>query len=220
MPVQSNLFTSDLNARDRLNKALESDPDHIVPGAVGDHVAKIQTALSLLGTVAINSNEVDQKLYGPTTANAVEAFKASCKPPLLNFKNSLDNITGKKTTRELDRQMQEFEKNNPSPPAPASPAGTADVQVGPLGPRAQIVTSYYQNCARETVGPARVITAGLRSYTTFEGLIDLLHSRSGLQQVVVNHGNSTDGLLVRWCHEATDVKTGAMIGFFAKGPTQ
>src|SRR5271169_1682823 len=129
MPVQSKLFTSDPQVRDRLNKALVSDPDHIVPGAVGDHVSKIQTALSILGKVAINSNEVDQELYGPTTADAVQAFKASCKPPLLNFKNSLDNITGKKTTRELDRQMQEFEKNNPAPPAPPPPAGTADVQI-------------------------------------------------------------------------------------------
>jgi hypothetical protein len=216
MPVDSKLFTSDPNVRDRLNKALESDPDHIVPGSSGDHVAKIQVALSRLGKVQINQDEIDQKFYGATTSKAVEAFKSGCKPPLLNFKNQIDSIVGKKTTRELDRQMKDFENHNPPPPPPVPPAGVADVQVGPLGPRANLVTSYYQNCGLETIGPARVTTAGLRTYTTFEGLIDLLLTRAGLQQVIVNHGNPNEGLLAPWCRETTSRDTAGNIEFFSK----
>jgi hypothetical protein len=216
MPVECKLFTSDAGVRNRLNRALESDPDHIVPGDKGDHVAKIQIALSLLGKVSIDDSEIKEKRYGKTTATAVKDFKARCSPPLLNYQNALDDITGKKTTRELDRQMKEFERGNPVPPTPPSPAGPADVQIGPLGPRGQIVTSYYQNCAYETIGPARLITTGLRSYSTFEGLLDLLITRTGLHHVIVNHGGPTDGLLVPWCAETTFRATGDVIKFFTK----
>src|SRR5512143_1416074 len=37
--------------------------------------------------------------------------------------NQLDNIVGKKTTRELDRQMRDFESNNPPVPPPTPLAG-------------------------------------------------------------------------------------------------
>jgi peptidoglycan hydrolase-like protein with peptidoglycan-binding domain len=114
MPVQLMLFTSDPSVRDRLNQVLENDAAHIRPGSSGEYVAKIQRALSLLGAT-IDDNEVGQKQYGPSTASAVLAFKANCTPPLLNYANRLDNITGKKTTLELDRQIAEMEKDHPLP---------------------------------------------------------------------------------------------------------
>lgn len=216
MPVQSKLFTSDPKVRDRLNKALVSDPDHILPLSAGDHVAKIQIALSRLGTVKIDQKEIDQKSYGDTTADAVATFKANCKPPLLNFKNQIDNIVGRKTTLELDQQMIAFEKGNPPLPLPLPSTGVAEVQAGPLGPRSHLVTGYYQNCGLETIGPARVSTRDLRSYTTFEGMIDLLLTRTEIQQVIVNHGNPTEGLLAPWCAETKSKDTAGNIEFFSK----
>jgi hypothetical protein len=207
----------DMPMESQLNRALTSDPDHIIPGATGDHVATIQIALSLLGAVVINQIERDKKTYGVSTAAAVKAFKANCSPPLLNFKNEIDDITGKKTTQELDRRMKVFEKDSPVPPSPAPlAAGVGDVQIGPVGPRREVIDSYYNNCGLETIGPARIGTAGLRSYSTFEGLIDLLLFRTGFHQVIVNHGGTPEGLLVRWCMETNIFKTGETIDFFTK----
>ncbi len=214
--VESKLFTSNPQVRDRLNKALRSDPDHITPGSSGDHVAAIQKALSLLGKVRIADSEIERKFYGPTTAAAVAAFKRNCTPPLLNYANQIDEIVGKKTTFELDRQMKAFEKNNPSVDPVVPTGGSAEIQVGPLGPRGQIVTTYYRDCGLETVGPARVNTSGLATYRTFEGLLDLLLTRSALQQVVVNHGNPEKGLIVRWCAESSVDDTQSNIPLFSK----
>src|SRR6266496_615088 len=216
MTVESKLFTSNPQVRERLNKALRSDPDHILPNSSGDHVAAIQKALSLLGRVKIADSELERKFYGPSTANAVAAFKRSCTPPLLNYKNEIDDIAGKKTTQELDRQMKEFEKTNPSVDPVAPSGGSAEIQVGPLGPRGQIVTSYYRNCGLETIGPARVTTSGLSNYRTFEGLMDLLLARSALQQVIVNHGNPEKGLIVPWCAESRVDDTQSNIPLFSK----
>lgn len=216
MPVESKLFTSNPSVSTRLNKALVSDPDHVVPGASGEHVAKIQVALSILGKLAIDQSDRDRKFYGSSTADAVLAFKGACRPPLLNHLNRLDDIVGKKTTRELDRQMAEFERRNPPVPPPAPVVGSGDVQIGPLGTRATIVADYYRHCGLETLGPGRIRTVGLRSYTTFEGLMDLLLTRAGPHQVIVNHGSPTEGLIVPWCRETRNSNTRDNIGFFAK----
>jgi hypothetical protein len=214
--VESRLFTRNPGARNRLNQALVSDADPIVPGSAGDHVSRIQAALSVLGRRRIDGGEIDQKLYGGSTATAVVEFKGSCQPPVLNPQNEVDDIVERKTTQELDRKMKDVEKDNPPIPPPAPITGAANVQTGPLGPRGQIVTSYYQLCGLETIGPARIRTSDLRSYTTFEGLIDLLLTRSGQQQVIVNHGNPTEGLLVRWCRESSVSNTANSMGFFSK----
>jgi hypothetical protein len=212
----SRLFTRDPRARDRLSRTLTGDADRIGPGSSGEHVTKIQAALSVLGKRQVSRNEGDQKFYGPSTGNAVADFKSNARPLLLNERNESDDIVDGKTTVELDRQMTAFEKDNPPIPPPPPVAGTANVQTGPLGPRGQIVTSYYQLCGLETIGPARIVTSDLRSYTTFEGLIDLLLTRAGQQQVIVNHGNPASGVLVPWCRESSETNTAQNIAFFSK----
>jgi hypothetical protein len=112
--------------------------------------------------------------------------------------------------------MRDFERNNPPVPPPSPAAGIADVQIGPLGSNAHVVTNYYRNCGLETIGPARISTGGLQSYTTFEGLIDLLLTRTGQQQVIVNHGSPMEGLIVPWCPETKTANTRSNIVFFSK----
>lgn len=63
MALQSQLFRGD----PKLEAAGVSDPAHIVPGAKGEHVRRIQQALIQLGGAAIAPDGV----YGPATAAAV-----------------------------------------------------------------------------------------------------------------------------------------------------
>src|SRR3954463_9380189 len=67
MALQSQLFRND----PKLEAAAVSDPAHIVPGARGEHVRKIQLALIQLDRAAIAADGV----YGPATAAAVLAYK-------------------------------------------------------------------------------------------------------------------------------------------------
>src|SRR5258707_668200 len=101
MGLQSKLFAGDA----KLEAAAVSDPAHIVPGAQGPHVAKIQEALIQLDGAAIAADGV----YGRETAQAVAAFKTNHKPPILNFAGQIDNIVGKKTIAFLDEGMRHRE---------------------------------------------------------------------------------------------------------------
>src|SRR6185503_8119277 len=71
MSLQSKLFRGD----PKLEACLVKDPDHITAGAVGEHVAKIQSALSQIENAHIQQNELAGKTYGSSTAAAVLAFK-------------------------------------------------------------------------------------------------------------------------------------------------
>src|SRR5262245_56804188 len=71
MSLQSQSFRGD----PKLEAAAVSHPAHIVPGAVGEDVAKIQQALILLDGADIDSGELASKRYGPSTANAVLSYK-------------------------------------------------------------------------------------------------------------------------------------------------
>lgn len=99
MALQSQLFSGD----SKLEDAAVSDPAHIVQGARGDHVRKIQQALLQLD----QANLVLDGIYGPATAAAVAAFKK--KRNILNTQGKIDNIVGKKTTKALDDEMHKLE---------------------------------------------------------------------------------------------------------------
>jgi len=71
MALQSKLFRGD----PKLEAAAKSNPAHILPGASGPHVGKIQTALIQLDGAVISSHELQNPVYGPSTANAVLAYK-------------------------------------------------------------------------------------------------------------------------------------------------
>jgi hypothetical protein len=69
--LRSKLFHGD----PRLEAAAVSDPAHVLPGASGPHVGKIQLALILLDAAVIADSELDSLTYGDSTARAVLAYK-------------------------------------------------------------------------------------------------------------------------------------------------
>ena len=71
MGLKSQLFAGD----PKLEAAAVSDPAHILPGAAGPHVHKIQAALRLLDVADIVDDELRRTFYGPSTADAVLAYK-------------------------------------------------------------------------------------------------------------------------------------------------
>lgn len=105
MALSSRFFRGD----GKLEACLVSDPAHVTPGATGEHVGKIQTALQLLNGSKIDSGELAAKQYGASTAAAVLAYKQ--KRHIINFtyQRQADNIVGKMTIAALDKGMLQFE---------------------------------------------------------------------------------------------------------------
>jgi hypothetical protein len=89
--------------------------------------------------------------------------------------------------------------------------GTAGVQIGPVGPRGEIVAEYYNKCGLETIGPGQISTTCLRQFSTLEELIDLLQARPEVHQVIVNHGNPPGGLLLPVARETNYRDTGQIM---------
>lgn len=111
MPLESRLF--------RENQALQacqvSDMAHIVPGAAGDHVSKIQTALKMVNGAQIAAHEIAAKQYGPSTAAAVLAYKKARKIINFSYQTQADNITGRMTITALDKEVKAKEGPQPGP---------------------------------------------------------------------------------------------------------
>lgn len=98
-----------------LQACLVNDKDHVVPGASGPHVAKIQSALLLLDkSLNLPVDELRAKRYGPSTADAVLAFKRKRRIINLAYQTSPDNIVGKMTIAQLDSELETHEQR-PSP---------------------------------------------------------------------------------------------------------
>src|SRR5947208_3004448 len=108
MALQSKLFRGDA----KLEAALVSDSAHIVQGAIGSHVGKIQQALNELDGAGLNPDEN----YGPATASAVLAYKQKRNIINRSYETRADNIVGKMTMAALDAEMLEKErKTGPGP---------------------------------------------------------------------------------------------------------
>lgn len=105
MALRSQFFHGD----PRLEAAAVSDSAHIVSGATGNHVRKIQQALIELDGAKI---AIDGK-FGPATASAVLAFKR--KRGIINrtYQTSPDDIVGKITIAALDAEMLAKERDVP-----------------------------------------------------------------------------------------------------------
>jgi len=101
MGLQSKLFKGD----SQLEACLLKDAAHVTPGAVGKHVAKIQTALAALDDAIISTAEIAAMRYGTTTTNAVLAYKQRRKIINYSYENQVDNIVGKMTIASLDGEM-------------------------------------------------------------------------------------------------------------------
>src|SRR5215467_9669172 len=99
MPLQSQLFRGD----PKLEAAAVSDPAHIMHGASGAHVYKIQSALILLDGAAISADEMQATVYGDSTACAVLAYKQKRNIINRSYQTRADNTVGKMTMASLDR---------------------------------------------------------------------------------------------------------------------
>src|SRR5947209_12805128 len=88
MSLRSELFRGD----PKLEAAAVSAPAHITPGSVGDHVRKIQQALLQLDRAAIAHDEVAGGSYGPSTADAVLAYKKKRGIVNRSYQTQADNI--------------------------------------------------------------------------------------------------------------------------------
>ena len=104
MSLQSQLFRGD----SKLEAAAVSDSAHIVPGAKGEHVRKIQSALIQLDRAPITADGD----YGPKTAAAVLSYKQKRNIVNRSYQTKADNIVGKMTIDRLDKEMLAAEQSN------------------------------------------------------------------------------------------------------------
>jgi hypothetical protein len=109
MALQSKLYRGD----PRLEACLIHDHAHVTPGAAGEHVWKIQTALILLDDLPIDRRELAAKTYGPSTAAAVLAFKRKRNIVNRSYQTQADNIVGKMTIAALDEEICQWEQQTP-----------------------------------------------------------------------------------------------------------
>jgi peptidoglycan hydrolase-like protein with peptidoglycan-binding domain len=111
MPLKSDLFTTDLTVRSRLQQCQDNDSFQIRQGETGDHISAIQTALFLLlPNLRLPDAELGDPVtkrgrYGPLTAAAVEKYKRTHKPSILNVAGVIDRIVDKKTITYLDSEL-------------------------------------------------------------------------------------------------------------------
>jgi hypothetical protein len=101
MALRSHLFAGDT----KLEAAAQSHPAHIVKGAVGPHVAKIQGALFALDGVEVAESERRSQTYGPSTAAAVLAYKKKRDIVNRSYQSSADDVVGIMTVKALDDEL-------------------------------------------------------------------------------------------------------------------
>lgn len=106
MGLQSRLFFGD----SKLEAAAKSNPDHILPGAIGEHVGKIQRALMALDGSIIDGIELKAQQYGPSTAKSVLAYKMNRNIINRSYQTQADNIVGIMTMAALDKEMLQKEQ--------------------------------------------------------------------------------------------------------------
>jgi len=106
MALQSRLFNGDA----QLEAAARSHPAHVVPGAVGRHVSKIQQALIDLDGAHIDVKELQGRRYGADTAKAVLAYKTKRNVVNRSYQAQADSIVGIMTMASLDDEMLKYEQ--------------------------------------------------------------------------------------------------------------
>src|SRR5450432_562851 len=121
MALKSQLFRGDA----KLEAAAVAAPAHIVPGASGDHVRKIQIALNLVDNAGLDTDGI----YGPRTADAVLAYKQKRQIINRSYQSQADNIVGVMTMAALDAEVAASEggSDGDTPLTSQGPDGACDV---------------------------------------------------------------------------------------------
>ncbi|MBM0206901.1 peptidoglycan-binding protein [Micromonospora sp. STR1s_5] len=104
MALRSKLFSGDR----KLEAAAVSDPDHIMQGASGDHVKKIQVALNQVDDARLSADG----RFGAGTAAAVLSFKRKRDIVNRTYQTQADSIVGKMTIAALDDEMVTVESRS------------------------------------------------------------------------------------------------------------
>jgi hypothetical protein len=99
MPLRSRLFSVSRELQD----CLVSDAAHVAPGARGDHVARIQSALVRLRVLEVADAIAEAGHYGPRTTAAVLTYKRAFKIINRSYQSNADNVVGRMTIASLDR---------------------------------------------------------------------------------------------------------------------
>lgn len=102
MSLQSRLLSGD----QKLEACLLNDASHVTPGALGEHVSKIQAALSIVDEARIHADELSARYYGSSTAGAVLAFKRTRHIINFSYQTQADDIVGKMTIAALDEEVR------------------------------------------------------------------------------------------------------------------
>jgi peptidoglycan hydrolase-like protein with peptidoglycan-binding domain len=97
---------------EKLETAARFDSSHVVQGAKGPHVQKVQLALVTLD----NANLVTDGAYGLETAAAVHAYKQKRRIINTTYQKSADNVVVKMTVAAMDRELLAHEQT-PAPRA-------------------------------------------------------------------------------------------------------
>jgi hypothetical protein len=127
-----------------LQNCLVKDSAHVTPGSRGQHVGKIQTALSILEGALMDSDELASNSYGPSTADAVLAYKRRRDIVNRTYQQRADNIVGKMTIASLDRDMVQGEGRR-------SPRSCKEPSSGPASRNAR-ATASRSALVGDTVG--------------------------------------------------------------------
>src|SRR5882757_3396448 len=97
MALQSKLFSNDR----QLEAAAAFDSAHVMTGARGEHVRKIQQALIQLDGATIQADGI----YGPKTAAAVLAYKRKRNIVNRTYQTTADDTVGKMTVAAMDKEL-------------------------------------------------------------------------------------------------------------------
>ena len=121
------------------SKLLKTDPAlqaclirpnaHIIPGAAGEPVRKIQTALGQIDNASISPAELSAAQYGQTTAAAVLAYKRARDIVNKSYQKQADNIVGEMTIAELDKDMLGVETGVVAKAFATIPEATATIRL-------------------------------------------------------------------------------------------
>ncbi len=182
--------------RVRLNSCLSSDGAHIVPRSSGPEVQAIQNALKKIRAarpdLALPDITDTPGEFGDTTVAAVRRYKDGgngAGDRIVRAGQPLDDIVGRMTITQIDDDLLSLVRPAPPPqPRPVPPP----------------VTQSANAFVAEVTSVSR--------FPTFEGLIDALIRTTSFINVVVNHGDTGSGLLIRLCPESQFRATGLIIG--------
>ena len=221
MALQSKLFRGD----SKLEAAAVSDPAHIMIGAKGDHVRKIQQALTILDGADIDHDGA----YGHKTAAAVLAYKQKRNIINRTYQTKADNIVGKMTIAALDREMLKREQPQPTSPVctlyplgycrrPSKMATVKTMLVSATPPSDAAIMQQAFSDSQFTVGIAGPILDGLIVAITAKHLTprDLRALDAVVRWLKVDRKNPAAG--VQWIVRARRLMT-QLVGIKTSGGT-